>query len=199
MIAAMGVLLASCQPAAETEQKKTPEIANEHGQIFTPVQTSLPDLDSILHASVSGMVAVRKSVILNTDSTGSEYQVKDPDREIEALTVLKDLNKPIFRDRYVEANISDAYSNLSIRRIKSIDSISMVRRLDISYLPSDKRIRRISAETVRSNYLFDKREWIEIDFDQDQRRMKSFAVSGSQKVMGFAADQYHVMVTFDYK
>jgi len=192
------VLLTGCQSATISEENGLPETINEHGQIFVPLQTPLPDMDSLLKVSVIGLTAVKKSAKLNSDSTGAEYKVKDPIRELEALSILAELNKPVYRDRYVEHAGQDKYSNLFVRRLVSLDSAAPIRRLEISHLTSADDIRRISAQIVRSNYLFEKREQVVIDFDANPFRISRFAVTGEQKVTGFSVDHYNIQLSLHY-
>lgn len=192
-------LLVGCQSEKSTGVDGTLEVINEHGQVFSLLRAPLPDMDSLFRASVSGLVMVKKSAKLNHDSTGAEYKVKDPKIEIEALSILTELNRPAYRDLYLENTGKDQYSNLHVRRFLSVDGTTAVRTLEISYHPANGEIRRVTADIVRSNYLFDKRERMVIDFDSTPLRLSHVAVTGEQKVIGFSADRYEVRLELRYQ
>lgn len=196
---AAGSFLTGCQSATGSDENDLTQFINEQGQAFTIVKTAMPDMDSLLKASVIGLTSVTKSVRLDSDSTGAEYKVTDPNSELEALAVLSQMNKPVYRNSYVELAGQDRYSNLFVRRFLSLDSAAPIRYLEISHLTSAYDIRRIKAKISRSNYLFQKHEEVVIDFDPDPFRMSRFAVIGEQKVTGCSADQYVIQLGFQYQ
>lgn len=158
----------------------------------------LLDVDSLLAEGLKDVAQIRKTTWLDADSALAEYAVTEAAQEAEVFSMLREVNKPVLRERYSDVTGPDPQSNLRLRTLTGLDSGASVRMMRIFLHPDRNVIMRLEADIRKSNLLFRKHERISLEYDPDGSRIILSELSGFQKVAWLQADAYRMRARYIY-
>jgi hypothetical protein len=148
------------------------------------------DFDSLVHTQLlklgSSNVKLMKKTSLNgkKDSTNFVPDTTQWKHELDAFQQLDVINKPLFKNNYVQNDSEDDHSNLLVRsysaRIKS--PVPLVK---FFYQAGFKKLRRIEAVFAEGNVLYATSRKLTLDFDDQQGLfiIARYSVHGIQKMI----------------
>lgn len=170
--------------------------APESGQLSEKIWINM---DSLIRAQATG-VTIEKTARLGDDqSTGTTSVQENWSGELEAFARLSVMNKPVYRNQYLETTGPDPTSNLFLKKIIATDSTAPVRELRLSVHPDTWRIIRLEGSLRESSLLYSKQEELTLEFDPHTGRLERYAVSGKQKMAWFKPDAYEVKASVIYR
>lgn len=158
-----------------------------------PEQTSGPllfDFDKLIDDQVS-QLSQRRRVIEKVANVKGQHSdstyipsTEGWMRELEIFRKLSVANLSAYRKLYqVTDGVKDKHSNLKIREL--VAAKAPVKTIRFYYQDDFSRLRRLEAELVETNWLFENARQLRLDFDEEdgQLLLHSYTMAGYQKMV----------------
>lgn len=159
-------------------------------------------IDSILIDQTKNLLQLQASVSKEVEMDGLEktdFTPKDSlawANELQIFQQLAAINKPVNLGVYKETIVEDSLSNLTIRSLKT-DKKLPLKELNIYYLDSPEKIRKVEGYVSERNSLYSSARILTLHFSEvyNKTLLTSYSVTGGQHMILGDTVQFNIQST----